>query len=156
MYAECVASQIQATWINPHLDAKLDEVKAILAELEEDTFTTLSAYTPRLDQLKDAWHFDFATADQTGTKDPGSRMSAIANLEHALAYYDIDLEYWVTAVFKQVAERFMRKHPSGVIGGDGAGSLRSADQEGDDGAEGAQQREEGEARHCGQAAVCAR
>lgn len=114
-YDDSVADHIAATWIYPHLDEKLKEVKATLGELEEDTFMAVKIATPRLGRLEEVKRGEWFERDTDDARDRGSkRRTAIANLMHVVAYYEIDLDYWITAVIKQVAERFVRCIPKAL------------------------------------------
>lgn len=103
-YASGVADQIESTWIHQHIDAKLNKAKVTLDELWAASSATLSAHSPRLPALKDAKVRQFPTVGSSS----GAVVMATTNLAHAAACYEIDLEYWINAIIKLVAEPLVR------------------------------------------------
>lgn len=115
-YAEDVADNTEAAWIHPHLDAKLAEVKATIDELEKDTILTPTSYDPRLQTLKDTKIRELCAVEGHNAKQDASseKTMAVTHLMHAIAFYETALEYWITAIVKQVAERFLRCVPTAL------------------------------------------
>lgn len=110
-----VVKKIMTTWVKPHVD---EEVKKARADVEELSKSKLSFLTTEHPRLRDLTHdyYDAAAKSLWG----GQRVLVPDQLEESIAanalcgvraFYDLQLEYWVTAVGKQIVEGVLCRLP---------------------------------------------
>lgn len=112
-----LVKNIVTSWVKPLLQEETERAKETVECLSETRLTSFASEKKRLDDLRDIyWRTHIAQLNATTPGRPWQptnieQSMALNTLCGIRASYDVQLDYWITAVGKEIVESFLRRLP---------------------------------------------